>query len=194
MPTRPAFTSVFQVLENSSQFCWSIGFIGSRAPALRMSTSGIPSRTTAFISVASVASPAITAAPACSAAARFARSRLIAVTFAPQATSASTIASPSPWLPPVMTTRFPFRFCMLILLYRVCTVVHEPQHPFGAYIASREAQVCGGDERPEGPVPLELAAEHANRRLQLVDDEGSFYNIRSQARLGHRPPIPSCAQ
>src|SRR6202035_4521454 len=56
------------------------------------------------------------AAPACSAEERFARSRLIAITFAPQAASASTIASPSPWLPPVMTTRFPFRFCMFILL------------------------------------------------------------------------------
>ena len=33
----------------------------------------------------------------------------------PQAVRASTIASPRPWLPPVMTTRFPFRFCMLIL-------------------------------------------------------------------------------
>src|SRR5216684_9018219 len=80
-------------------------------------------------------------------------SRPIAVTFAPQAASASTIASPSPWLPPVMTTRFPFRFCMLILLYRVCSVGHQPQHPFGAYIASREVQVCGGDERPEGRIP-----------------------------------------
>src|SRR5580704_7152229 len=29
---------------------------------------------------------------------------------------------------------------------RVCTVSHEPQHPFGAYIASREAQVFGCDE------------------------------------------------
>src|ERR1700722_4703561 len=29
---------------------------------------------------------------------------------------------------------------------RVCTVSHEPQHPFGAYIASREAQAFGRDE------------------------------------------------
>src|SRR5216683_5309107 len=50
-------------------------------------------------------------------------SRPIAVTFAPQAASASTIASPSPWLPPVMTTRFPFRFCMFILLTRASGVV-----------------------------------------------------------------------
>ncbi len=123
MPTSPAFTSVFQVVDNSSQVCWSIGFIGSRAPALRMSTSGISSRTTEFISVASVASPATTAAPACSAAESFARSRPIAVTFAPQAASDWTIASPSPWLPPVMTTRFPFRFCMFILLTRASGVV-----------------------------------------------------------------------
>jgi len=93
-----------------------IGFIGSRAPALRISTSGTSSRTTLFIRVASVASPAITAAPACSAEERFARSRPIAITFAPQAATASTIASPSPWLPPVMTTRFPFSFCTFILL------------------------------------------------------------------------------
>src|SRR6266851_9048046 len=32
--------------------------------------------------------------------------------------------------------------------------------------------------------PLGLAAEHANRRLQQVDDEGNLYNIRSQAQLG----------
>jgi len=31
MPASPAFTSVFQTVENSSQFCWSIGLIGSRA-------------------------------------------------------------------------------------------------------------------------------------------------------------------
>src|SRR5580704_19588844 len=116
MPTSPALTSVFQTIENSSQLCWSIGLIGSRVPAFRISTSGVSSRTTEFIRVASVASPAITEAPTSSAASRFDRLRLIAVTFAPLATSASTIASPSPWLPPVTTTRFPFRFCMFILL------------------------------------------------------------------------------
>jgi len=38
--------------------------------------------------------------------------------------------------------------------------------------------------------PLELAAEHANRRLQQVDDEGSLYNIRSQAQLGQQTADP----
>src|SRR5260370_3647819 len=32
--------------------------------------------------------------------------------------------------------------------YRVCTVGHEPQHPFRAYIASREPQAFRGDEWP----------------------------------------------
>jgi len=83
---------------------------------------------------------------------------------------------------------------MLILLYRVCTVGHQPQHPFGAYLASREAQVCGAMNGRKAEYPLELAAEHANRRLQQVDDEGSLYNIRSQAELGQQTADPVMPQ
>jgi hypothetical protein len=50
----PALTSVFQGAENSSQLCSSIGIIGSRAPALRIRTSGPLSPTMWFMSVASV--------------------------------------------------------------------------------------------------------------------------------------------
>src|ERR1700758_517360 len=33
-----------------------------------------------------------------------------------------------------------------ITRYRVCTVSHEPQHPFGPDIAARETQIIGLDE------------------------------------------------
>src|ERR1700722_7971915 len=99
--------------------------MGSRAPALRISTSGAPSSMIRFMSAASVASPAITAAPTRSAAASFARSRATAVTRAPQRARASTIANPSPSLPPVTTTRFPFRTGIFLLLgcFVYCNVV-----------------------------------------------------------------------
>src|SRR5258706_13258395 len=55
--------------------------------------------------------------------------------------------------------------------YRVCTVGHEPQHPFRAYIASREAQACGGMNGRNNEYPLNLGPDQANGTLLHVDDE-----------------------
>src|SRR5262245_30669234 len=75
------------------------------APAFRISTEGLTSATTALISAGWVTSPRRTAAPSRSTSASRPGSRATTVTCAPRASSALTIPSPSPRLPPVTTTR-----------------------------------------------------------------------------------------
>src|SRR5262245_36298499 len=75
------------------------------APAFSTSTEGLTSATTTLVSAGSVTSPVRPAAPSRSTSASRSGSRATTVTCAPRASSASTIPSPSPRLPPVTTTR-----------------------------------------------------------------------------------------
>src|SRR5215468_9533539 len=70
------------------------------APAFRISTEGLTSATIALISPGSVTSPGRAAAPSRSTSASPLGSRATTVTCAARASSASTIPSPSPRLPP----------------------------------------------------------------------------------------------
>src|SRR5258708_1785094 len=70
--------------------------------------------------------------------------------------------------------------------YRVCAVGHEPQHPFGAGISAGEPQVSGRDEWHS---KHHRGAARHDQNAQ-VDDEGSLYNIRSQAQLGQQTADP----
>src|SRR5260370_41021209 len=84
MPTRPAFTSVFQEVENSVQLSSSIGFIGRAAPAMRISRWGATSPTPLFMTAPSVESPETAAAPNLSAALSFPQHGALAVTRRPR--------------------------------------------------------------------------------------------------------------
>src|SRR5262245_29251035 len=103
-PYRPAFTSVSHTAVKASQDCSSSGAMKGAAPAFRISTEGLTSATTALISPGSVTSPGRAAAPSRSTSASRPGSRATTVTCTPRASSASTIPSPSPRLPPVTTT------------------------------------------------------------------------------------------
>src|SRR5262245_45136620 len=92
------------------------------APAFRISTEGLTSATIALISPGSVTSPGRAAAPSRSTSASPLGSRATTVTCAARASSASTIPSPSPRLPPVTTTR-------LSSSIRITTLRRKPSPP-----------------------------------------------------------------